>query len=120
MSLLLLTSEGSVSTCLQIHFTVAPLAHLSGVVADVVAAIFAAAEADALLEAVGAGALVGKAHVVLVHQGVYKQVHSALMLALHHLHEIWGGNRGGQVRWAMVKRWTTLLMPDGNGINLMN
>ena len=92
-----LTSKGGVRTCLKIHFTVASLAHLSGVVADVVAAIFAAAEADALLEAVGASALEGKAHVVLVHQGVHEQVHSTLMLALHYLHEIWR-KRGRQVR----------------------
>lgn len=92
-SLLELTSKGSVSTCLQIHFTVAPLAHLSGIVADVVAAIFAAAEADALLEAIRAGALEGETHVVFVHQGVHKQVHSTLMLALHHRHEIWRKRR---------------------------
>lgn len=102
MWLLRLTSEWSVSTCLQIHFTVAPLAHLPGIVADVVAAIFAAAEADALLEAIRAGALVGEAHVLLVHQRVNKQVHGALMLALHHLHEIWRG-RGRQVRCATDK-----------------
>lgn len=85
-SLLQLTSKWSVGTRLQIHFTVAPLAHLSGVVADVVAAIFATAEADAFLEAIGAGALEGKTHVVFVHQGVHKQVHSTLMLALDRLH----------------------------------
>lgn len=89
MSILQLTSERSVSTCLQVHFTVASLAHLAGVVAHVVAAVFAAAEADALLEAAGVGALEGKARVLSVHQGVNKQVHGSLMLALHHLHEVW-------------------------------
>ena len=83
-----LTSEWRVGTGLQVHLAVAPLAHLLGVVADVVAAVLAAAEADALLEAVGPGALEGKAHVVLVHQGVHEQVHGALVLTLHHLHEI--------------------------------
>lgn len=67
-----LTSKRSVRARLQVHLAVAPLAHLLGVVADVVATVLTAAQADALLEAVGAGALVGKAHVVLVHQGVYK------------------------------------------------
>ncbi len=85
-----LTSEGSVSTCLQIHFAVAPLAHLSGVVADVVATIFSAAQADSFLEAVGAGALECKAHMVPVHQGVHEQVHGTFVLAFHCLHEIWG------------------------------
>lgn len=84
----LLTSEGGVGARFQVHFTVAPLAHLSGVVADVVAAILAAAEADTLSEAFGAGALVGEAHVVPVHQGVHKQVHRTLVLALHHVHEV--------------------------------
>lgn len=88
-SILQLTSERSVSTCLQVHFTVASLAHLPGVVAHVVAAVFAAAEADAFPEAARVGALEGKARVRSVHQGVNKQVHSSLMLALHHLHEVW-------------------------------
>lgn len=83
-----LTTEGSVCSCLQVHFGVAPLAHFSGVVADVVAAILTAAEADALLEAIGAGALVSKAHVVLVHQRVYKQVYRTLVLTLQYIHEI--------------------------------
>lgn len=88
----MLTSEGGVRPRLQVHLTVAPLAHFPGVVADVVAAVFAAAEADALLEAIGARALEGKAHVVLVHQRVHEQVHGSLVLALHHLHEIWWGD----------------------------
>lgn len=83
-----LTSKGSVCTCLQVHFTVTPLAHLSGIVANVIAAVFAAAEADSLLKAIRPSALEGKAHVLLVHQRIHKQVHSSLMLTLHHLHEI--------------------------------
>lgn len=89
-----LTSERSVSSGLQVHFAVAPLAHLPGVVADVVAAVLAAAEADALPEARGVSALEGEAHVVPVHQGVHKQVHGPLVLALHHLHEVWRWGRG--------------------------
>lgn len=89
ISLFLLTSKGSVGPCLQVHFAVAPLAHLFGVVADVVAAVLAAAEADSLLEAIWAGALESEAHVVPVHQGVHKQVHRSLMFALHYFHEVW-------------------------------
>lgn len=85
----ILTPKGSVGPSLQVHFTVAPLAHLFGVVADVVAAVLAAAEADALLEAVRASALEGEAHVVPVHQRVHKQVHRSLVFALHHFHKIW-------------------------------
>lgn len=94
-----LTSERRVGARLQVHFAVAPLAHLPGVVADVVAAVLAAAEADALPEASGVGALEGEAHVVLVHQGVHKQVHGPLVLTLHHLHEVWRteGGKGKQV-----------------------
>lgn len=82
--------------CLQVHFAVAPLAHLFGVVADVVAAVLAAAEADTLLEAIWASALEGKAHVVPVHQGVHEQVHCSLVFTLHYFHEVWkdvGTNR---------------------------
>jgi len=91
-----LTSEGRDGTRLQIHLRVAPLAHLPGVVADVIAAVLAAAEADALLEAVGPRALVGEAHVVLAHQGVDEEVHGTLVLALHHRHEIWRGEGGAR------------------------
>lgn len=51
------------------------------------------------MEAVGAGALVGEAGVVSVHQRVHKQVHGALVLALHHVHEVWEG-RNAQVKGA--------------------
>lgn len=53
----------------------------AGVVADAVAAVLAAAQADALLEAAGVGALEGEALLVLVHQGVHKEVHRPLVLA---------------------------------------
>lgn len=85
-----LTSKGSNGASLQVHLAVSPLAHLSGVVADAVAAVLAAAEADPLPEALGVGALEGVAHVLLVHQGVDEEVHGPLVFALHHLHEIWG------------------------------
>lgn len=88
ISLLYLTCEGSVSTGLQVHFSVAPLAHFCGIVADFVAAFFATAEADSLLEATGVSALEGVAHVLLIHQGVHEQVHGSLVFTFHHLHEI--------------------------------
>ena len=65
------TSERRVRASLQIHLTVPPFTHFLGVVAHVVAAVLAAAQADPLLEAVGPGALVRIAGVVLT-QGVDK------------------------------------------------
>lgn len=85
---LYLTCERCVSPSLQIHFTVTPLAHFCGIVTNFVAAVFATAQADSLLEAVGPSALKGIAQVLLVHQRVHKQVHSTLVFTLHHLHEI--------------------------------
>lgn len=66
------TSKGCVSTGLQIHLTVPPFTHFLSVVAHVVAAIFAAAQADAFLEAGRICALVGITDMVLAHQRIYK------------------------------------------------
>lgn len=61
------------------------MADPAGVVADAAAAVLAAAQADALLEAAGVGALEGEALLVPVHQGIHKEVHRPLVLAFDNL-----------------------------------
>ena len=89
-----LTSEGCVGAGLQVHLAVAPLPRLLGVVTHLVAAVLAAAQADALLEAFGVCALVGEARVLLAKQRVHKQVYGSLVLTLHHIREVWRGKDG--------------------------
>lgn len=54
-----------------------------GVVANAAAAVLAAAQADALLEATGISTLKREALFILVHEGVHKQVHRPLVLTLN-------------------------------------
>lgn len=77
------TFEGHVSPGFQVHLAVPLVADPAGVVADAVAAVLAAAQADPLLEAAGIGALERKALLVLVHQGVHEEVHRPLVLTLN-------------------------------------
>lgn len=77
------TFEGHVSPGFQVHLAVPLVPDPAGVVADAVAAVLAAAQADALLEATGIGALKREALLVLVHQGVHEEVHRPLVLTLN-------------------------------------
>lgn len=82
------TFKRHVSPGLQVHLAVSAVPPFLGIVANVAAAVLPAAQADALLEPVGVGALEGKALLVFIHQGVHKEVYRPLVFALHHFGNI--------------------------------
>lgn len=61
------TFEGHHLACLQVHLGTSPGAHLVHLVAQLVAAVLTAAEAQALVEGLLGGAAVGGALLLLVH-----------------------------------------------------
>lgn len=78
------TFERHVSSCFQVHLAVPFVPCFPGIVADAVAAVLPAAQADALLEPAGVGALECEALLVLVYKGVHEEVHRPLMLTFNH------------------------------------
>lgn len=56
-----------------------------GVVANAITTVLPAAETDPLFEAVRVRALERKARLVLIHQGVNKEVYGPLVLTFHAL-----------------------------------
>lgn len=70
---------------LQVHLCAPGGADFLDVVAQFVAAVFAAAQAQAFVEGVSGAAAVRPTLMCPVHQRVNKQVHGALVRAFHYL-----------------------------------
>lgn len=77
------TFERHVSSCFQVHLAVSFVAYFPGIVANAIAAVLPAAQADALLEATGIGTLKREALFILVHEGVHEEVHRPLVFTFN-------------------------------------
>lgn len=79
------TFVGHHFTCLQVHPAAPGCSDLVDVVAQLVAAVLAAAEAQALVKGFFGAAAVSQALLILIHQRVDEQMHRALMRTFHQL-----------------------------------
>lgn len=79
------TFVGHHLTCLKVHPGAPGFLDLVDVVAQLVAAVLAAAEAQALVKRFFGAAAVSQALLILIHKGVDEQVHRALMRTFHQL-----------------------------------
>lgn len=72
-------------TCLKVHPGAPGCSDLVDVVAQLVAAVFAAAEAQALVKGFFRATAVSQALLILIHQRVDEQVHRTLVRTFHQL-----------------------------------